>query len=105
MKRSDATALRAESWRELVQRHKSSGLSVDSFCQQQGVSTWSFYQWRKRLGMDDTMRFALVETGGVKRPDTASIQINLGNGDRLDVSPGVDAATLRTVLAVLRERQ
>ena len=55
--------------------------------------------------MDDAVRFALVETGGVKRPDAASIQITLGNGERLDVSVGVDAATLRTVLAVLRERQ
>lgn len=97
--------LRAESWRELIERHKNSGLSVDLFCQQQGVSAWSFYQWRKRLGMDDAVRFALVETGGVKRPDAASIQITLGNGARLDVSAGVDAATLRTVLSVLRERQ
>jgi hypothetical protein len=81
-----------------------SGLSVDSFCRQQGVSSWSFYQWRKRLGMDDAVRFALVETGGVKRSDSASIEICLGTGDRLQISLGVDAATLRMVLAVLRER-
>ena len=105
MKRSEATSLKADAWRELVQRHKISGLSVDSFCQQQGVSSWSFYQWRKRLGMEDAVRFALVETGGMKRLDSAAIEICLNNGDRLQVSPGVDAAMLRTVLAALRERQ
>jgi|SRR6516164_7388036 transposase-like protein len=105
MKTSEAASLRAEAWRELIQRHKNSGLSVDSFCQQHGVSSWSFYQWRKRLGTDDAVRFALVETGGVKQPDSASIEICLGNGDRLQIAPGVDATTLRTVLAVLRECQ
>jgi len=55
--------------------------------------------------MDDAVRFALVEAGEVKRPDSATIEICLNNGDRLQVSPGVDAATLRTVLAALRERQ
>jgi hypothetical protein len=105
MKRSEATSLKADTWRELVQRHKISGLSVDSFCQQQGVSSWSFYQWRKRLGMEDAVRFALVETGEVRQPNSSTIEICMSNGDRLQVSSGVDPATLRTVLAVLRERQ
>lgn len=105
MKRSEATSLKADTWRELVQRHKNSGLSVDAYCQQQGVSSWSFYQWRKRLGMEDAVRFALVETGGVRGPNSATIEICMSNGDRLQVSSGVDPATLRIVVAVLRERQ
>jgi len=55
--------------------------------------------------MEDAVRFALVETGGVKRPNSASIEICISNGDRLQVSSGVDPATLRIVLGVLRERQ
>jgi len=105
MKRSEATSLKADAWRELVQRHKNSGLSVGAYCQQQGVSSWAFYQWRKRLGMEDAVRFALVETGGVGRPNSSTIEICMSNGDRLQVSSGVDHATLRTVLGVLRERQ
>jgi len=105
MKRSEATSLKADTWREVVHGHKNSGLSVEAYCQQQGVSSWSFYQWRKRLGMEDAVRFALVETGGVKRPNSASIEICMSNGDRLQVSSGVDPATLRIVLGVLRERQ
>jgi hypothetical protein len=33
------------------------------------------------------------------------VELWLNGGDRLQIAPGVDAATLRTVLAVLRERQ
>jgi hypothetical protein len=36
--------------------------------------------------------------------DGASIELVLASGDRLHISPGADAATLRTVLSVLRER-
>jgi hypothetical protein len=105
MKASAAASSKAEVWRELVQRQKNSGLSVQAFCQQQGVSGWSFYQWRKRLAMNPPMSFALVETGDVSRQGTGTLELCLSGGDRLQIAPGVDAATLRMVLAVLRERQ
>jgi hypothetical protein len=40
---------RAE-WRKRLQRHRRSGLTVARFCEREGVSTASFYSWRKRLG-------------------------------------------------------
>jgi hypothetical protein len=36
--------------------------------------------------------------------DEAPIELVLASGDRLRIAPGADAATLRTVLSVLRER-
>jgi hypothetical protein len=36
--------------------------------------------------------------------ERAPIQLLLASGERLDISPGADAATLRTVLSVLRDR-
>ncbi|MGD0183474.1 MAG: hypothetical protein ABSC15_27005 [Terriglobales bacterium] len=105
MKASAAAASKAELWRELVLRQKKSGLTVEAFCQQQGVSGWSFYQWRKRLAMKPPMSFALVETREASRQGTGAVELWLNGGDRLQIAPGVDAATLRTVLAVLRERQ
>jgi putative transposase len=42
---------RAE-WRSLIERAQRSPLSVTAFCAAQGVSTASFYLWRKRLGAD-----------------------------------------------------
>ena len=105
MKASASASSKVEVWRELVDRQKKSGLTVQAFCQQRGVSGWSFYQWRKRLAMNPRMSFALVETREASREGTAAVELWLNGGDRLQIAPGVDAATLRTVLAVLRERQ
>ena|ERR1035441_1693070 len=105
MKASEAASSKAEVWRGLVLRQKKSGLTLQAFCQQQGVSGWSFYQWRKRLAMNPPVRFALVETREASQQGTAVVELWLEGGDRLQIAPGVDAATLRTVLAVLRERQ
>ena len=105
MKASVAASSKAELWRELVDRQKKSGLTVQAFCQQQEVSGWSFYQWRKRLAINPPMSFALVETRERDQRSTGAMELWLNGGDRLQIAPGVDAATLRTVLAVLRERQ
>jgi hypothetical protein len=103
--KTEAASSKAEVWRELILRQRKSGLTVEVFCQQQGVSGWSFYQWRKRLALNEPMRFALVETREASQPGRAVVELWLSSGDRLQIAPGVDAATLRTVLAVLRERQ
>ncbi len=104
--KTEGASSKAEVWQELVLRQKKSGLTVQAFCQQQGVSGWSFYQWRKRLAQNPPpVRFALVETRETSQQSTAGVELWLSGGDRLQIAPGIDAATLRTVVAVLRERQ
>jgi len=97
------TRPRHEVWRELISQHRQSGLPVKAFCQKHGVCEQSFYSWRKRITDDQPARFALVETSGAasNRP---ALELVLAGGDRLQIAPGVDVATLRTVLALLRER-
>ena len=93
---------RREWWGQLVAQQERSGLSVRTFCRQQQTSEHSFYQWRKRLGKQVPVKFALVETNG-KLPATAAVEVTLATGERLRIGPGVDAATLRAVVSVLRE--
>lgn len=38
-----------ELWRQRMRRYERSGLTVAKFCDQEGVSAPSFYQWRQRL--------------------------------------------------------
>ena len=60
-----------------------------------------FYGWRVRLRNQDTpVRFALVETKPAVET-AAPIELLLAGGDRLRIP--CDAATLKLVLAVLRE--
>ncbi len=96
---------RREKWRELIAEHKQGELSVKEFCRKHGVGEAVFYSWRKRLAEEQQpTRFALVATSGAAVAPSPALQLLLVNGDRLEIPLGVDGATLRTVLALLRER-
>ena len=104
MKNTGKGRRRREEWGEILSEHKQSGLSVRAFCERRGVSEPSLYYWRKRLSERQPVRFALVETNVSRQPQKAPVELLLSNGDRLQIATGVEAATLRTVLSVLRER-
>jgi hypothetical protein len=94
---------RHQLWRQLIAQQEQSGLSVRAFCQQHRTSEYSFYQWRKRLAEQLPVQFALVDTGRSASVGVAAVEVILASGDRLRVAPGIEAATLRLVLSVLRE--
>jgi transposase-like protein len=94
---------RREFWRKLIAQQEQSGASVRAFCQQHRTSEHSFYQWRKRLAERLPMKFALVETNRSGPVAVAAVEVVLASGDRLRIAPGIEAATLRLVLSVLRE--
>ena len=102
MRDSSAFSTR-QKWAELVRQHEQSGAAVKVFCRDRGVSEPSFYSWRKQLGATSPVRFALVDAGGSGINDNAPLELILHSGDRLKITRGADAATLRTVLSVLRE--
>jgi transposase-like protein len=104
MKAIEAGSTRQKRWAELIRLQGQSKLSVSAFCREHGVSDQSFYNWRKRLSGDEPLRFALVETNGPVTKDSLPVELILASGDRLRITPGTDAGTLRTVLSVLRER-
>jgi len=96
---------RHEFWRELIARQQQSGLAVRAFCRQHRTSEHSFYQWRKRLAAQLPVKFALVETNRPAPVNAKLIEVILASGERLRIEPGFDAAALRAVLSVLRERR
>jgi transposase-like protein len=100
---SKAQEERRRFWRELIGEQEQSGVSVRAFCQRHRLSEHSFYQWRKRLGEAVPMKFALVETSRSAPAGVASVEVMLASGERLRIAPGIDDATLRLVLHVLRE--
>jgi transposase-like protein len=98
-------ASKADQWRVWIAEQERSGRSARQFCKEQGLSEQSFYAWRRRFRrQQQPVRFALVEREGVpQKPATeAALELVLTTGERLRMGVGVDAATLRTVLAVLR---
>jgi transposase-like protein len=100
----EKTATKADQWREWIAEQERSGFSVRRFCKEQGLAQHCFYAWRKRFREQGPMRFALVERGRMRQEATAEagLELVLATGERLRIGAGVNAATLRTVLDVLR---
>jgi len=100
----DKARAKAEQWRERIAEQQSSGLLVKQFCSERGLSSWSFYKWRKQLREAGPVRFALVERG-TQREQSATdtdLEVVFATGERLRIRRGVDGATLRTVVEALR---
>jgi hypothetical protein len=103
--RVTARAALQKKWQGLIRQQEQSKLPVSVFCRQHGFSDQSFYNWRKRLAASEPVRFALVDARPASGADRfAPLELILASGDRLRIAPGTDAATLRAVLNVLRER-
>jgi hypothetical protein len=77
---------------------------VKQFCNERGLSSWSFYKWRAQLGETGPVRFALVERRTQNQDGVTNTDLELvfATGERLRIRPGVDGATLRTVVEALR---
>src|ERR1044072_3768202 len=95
---------KADEWAERIAAQQRSDMSVKQFCKEQGLTEYSFYAWRKRLQQAGPVRFALVERRprAQERAAAAGLELVVPTGERLRISAGVDGATLRTVLDVLR---
>jgi transposase len=95
---------KADEWAERIAAQQRSGMSVKQFCKEQGLTEYSFYAWRKRLQERGPVRFALVERNArqQERQAEAVLELVMATGERLRIGAGVDSATLRAVLDILR---
>ena len=92
---------RRELWRQRIGEQETGGQSIRAYCRERELKESAFYGWRGRLRKQNTpVRFALVESKP-EEETAAPIELLLAGGDRLRIRS--DAATLKLVLAVLRE--
>jgi hypothetical protein len=89
-------------WSRVIAEQEASGQKARPFCRERGIGEYSFYQWRKRLSEDATVRFAVLETRSAGAEMPAALELMLKDGERLRISTGVDEATLRMVLDAVR---
>lgn len=87
-----------EYWSRLIAEQEASGQTIRAFCKERGVTEQALYSWRKRLRNIEPVQFALLKTVASAVP----LELMLASGERLRIGNGVDAATLRLVLDVLR---
>jgi transposase-like protein len=94
---------RSAYWRGRIAEQERSGMSVQQFCKEKGITEQSFYVWRKRLRKQEPARFALVETGPARQHAPKSgLELVLVTGEQLRIGADVDPALLRRVVEALR---
>jgi len=104
MARRGSSSKRVE-WRKRLGQYRGSGLTVAGFCEQEGISTASFYAWRKRLraprkaGKDGRPGFASVRL----TPPGTPMSIHLPGGVRVEV-PTENLEAVRAVVGEVLAR-
>ena len=99
----------------LLERQKESGLSIKSFCSNEGIAPSTFYYWQKKLRKESTDgRFipllvrgpgstAYPASGQMPAPgmDHTPLEITYPNGTTLRIRQTLDMAGLRSLVSLL----
>lgn len=105
-RRPDPTV--AHAWNDRLTRFQQQHQTVAEFCRLEGVSTASFYQWKKKLDLAQPKtkqhaprkRQASFATVQIKYPGTTNVVAELPGGTRL-VLPADDPTVLHNLLATI----
>ena len=88
-------------WSELIAACRSSGISVRVWCEENGISTASYYKWQKKLfhlAAQTSPQFAEVCVAPTAK---ISATVHLGNIS-VDIHSGADAETTAMLLRLLQ---
>lgn len=92
-------------WAERVNACRSSGRAVKDWCKESGISEQTYYRWQKRLfeipKQQQEGRFAEITPERVEHWDEIAVTVRVA-GAEVDIRSGADAATVETVLRVLK---
>jgi hypothetical protein len=110
MSRKQATSNieRRQFWQMAIETWQDSGMSVGKFCEAEGLSEWSFYNWRKKLAGDCSRRAKQTATSpptfievAMPKSDHAALELVLSSGHTLRIGSTADNRTLSNVISVL----
>ena len=100
-------------WQQRLLRFERCGLSISAFCDREGVSTPSFYAWRRRLShppAEPVVRPALPPADAARLvpvhvlSGAAPVEILLPGGIVLRLAPGCDPDFVRELVEALGGR-
>ncbi len=99
--------LRIQHWAAIIQDRKASGLKVDDYCQDHGLSRDAYYYWLRKV-----KEAALVQTGFVELPATTPVAREHDvcltasvNGITLEIREGVSEELLERAITVIKNAQ
>ena len=99
------------SWRRRLRRQPDSGLTIQQFCQREGVSTAAFHAWKRRLALRAAFptapAFVPVIVSPVHEPEpqppaaAALVTIRLANGGQIAIPVTAGVELVRAVVAAV----
>jgi hypothetical protein len=95
-------------WRERLARFRRSGETIADFCEREGVSTPTFYAWKRRLAGHTTNGQATRRSAPLfvplsLGPVAAGVRIVLPGGAVVELPPAADERLLRTCIRAAAE--
>ena len=92
-------------WAGRISECRNSGQNVKTWCRENGICEQSYYKWQRRLfEMAQAQRevsFAEVTPLQAVRSGTVAVTVRVA-GAEADIHSGADAATVETVLRILK---
>jgi len=112
---------REQYWRLLIDRQRTSGQTAVQFCKKAGVSTASFYTWKRKLNGEVATTGKKTHPGGKRKKEPPAqmaslvpvqvvadpsasdvpVEVHLPGAVMLRIGSGCEEQTLRVVLAAL----
>ena len=92
-------------WVQIVSQCRDSGLGVRQWCQEHGVNISSYYKWQRKVyamaQAQQEIQFAEVTPKQTVRSAGIAVTVRISDAEA-DIHNGADAATVETVLRVLK---
>jgi len=99
-------------FRELIEEHRESGLTIIDFCSNHGIAPSTFHYWKKKLSKESVSKNFIplvVKPSGVDMPEgstcseiatrkEAILELVYPNGTLLRLKHDLDLALLRTLI-------
>ena len=92
-------------WAGRISECRNSGQNVKAWCRENGVCEQTYYKWQKRLfemaQLQQEVQFAEVTPLHPVRSSGVAVTVRI-SGAEADIHSGADAATVETVLRILK---
>lgn len=105
--------IQREQWREMIKRHKETGLSVKQWCSENQISTSQYYYWLRVIRQESLIQAGTLAVTGQSqfaeiKPSKEESQPNhqgicavlRSNGNEIEILNGADPNTLEAILKV-----
>ena len=100
---------RLENWTARIMACRGSGMTVRSWCQENGLSEKTYYYWQRRLFQTLSEQQAIRQPAFAEITPTPNVRPSSGvavtiriSGVEAEIYKGADAATVETVLRILK---